>query len=238
MDNTAQPPEDDDIQTQRDIDEVFSRANPNPDRVGCPPRDELIALAARRLPIGSPGYEHLSKCSPCYREFRALQEQLKQAAAAPAARSRRWALAAVAAAVVLVATAGAWWLTNSERRPDEAKVESLPTTALARAEVDLRPFTVTRSDQPSEPATAIQLPATLVDITILFPVGAEPGDYDVRLLDSAKQSRGDATGKAAIENYLTTMRVRLDLRQLPEGPYQLAVRRQGDSWREYPLAIR
>lgn len=236
MANTAQPPEDDDVQTQRDIDEVFSRANPNPGRAGCPSRDELIALAARRLPIGSAGYEHLGKCSPCYREFRALQGQLKQAPPLLAAPSRRWALAA-AAAVLVAAMAGAWWLTRSERGPDEATVASLPTTAPARAEVDLRPFTVTRSDRPSEPATNLQLPVSVVDVTILFPVGAEPGDYDVQLLDAGGRVRSDVTGNATIENFVTTLRVRMDLRQVTKGQYQLAVRRQGDSWRMFPVAL-
>lgn len=73
MADTPQAPENDDQQTQRAIDEVFGSANPNPERVGCLSQDELKALAERRLPIGAPGYEHLTKCSPCYREFRALQ---------------------------------------------------------------------------------------------------------------------------------------------------------------------
>ena len=56
-----------------ELDEVLGRANPNPDRMGCPPRETLIALARRAQPIGDPAYEHLLKCSPCYREFRSLQ---------------------------------------------------------------------------------------------------------------------------------------------------------------------
>jgi hypothetical protein len=67
MANTPQSADNDDLQFQRDIDEVFSRANPNPDRIGCPPRDTLVRLARRQQPIGDPAYEHLAKCSPCYR---------------------------------------------------------------------------------------------------------------------------------------------------------------------------
>jgi glycyl-tRNA synthetase alpha subunit len=43
-------------------------------------RSALFAAAARRLgsrrerPIGHPAYEHVAKCSHCYREFRALQQ--------------------------------------------------------------------------------------------------------------------------------------------------------------------
>ena len=57
-----------------EIDEVFGRGKPNPDRIGCPPHDVLVALARRERPIGDPAYDHLSECSPCYLEVRALKE--------------------------------------------------------------------------------------------------------------------------------------------------------------------
>jgi hypothetical protein len=37
-----------------EIDEVFGRGNPNPDRIGCPPHDVLVALARRERPIDPP----------------------------------------------------------------------------------------------------------------------------------------------------------------------------------------
>lgn len=59
-----------DVTLGDDIDEVLSWANPNPERVGCPSRETLMALPSRELPIGDPAYEHLLKCSACYREFK------------------------------------------------------------------------------------------------------------------------------------------------------------------------
>jgi hypothetical protein len=56
-----------------ELDRVLAHANPNAQRIGCPPRDVLAALAARRQPLNAPGYEHLLECSECYREFRVLQ---------------------------------------------------------------------------------------------------------------------------------------------------------------------
>lgn len=232
MANTPQSPGNDDVQSQRDIDEVFSRANPNPDRVGCPSREELAALAARRLPIDSPGYEHLGKCSPCYREFRALQQQPSASVASPGSR---WVPALVAALIVVVG--GAWWLTRDAGRSG-TPTDSVSSMAALRAELDLRPFSVTRSDQPTSEPAAVALPTGVVDVTLLLPVGAEAGTYDVQLLDSELRSRADATGTAAIVNYVTTLRVRLDLHQLTPGQYQLAVRRQGDSWRMFPVTLR
>jgi hypothetical protein len=63
----------DDRKFKDDLDELLSRANPNPSRIGCLTRDSLLALAARAQPLGDPGYEHLLKCSECYREFRRFQ---------------------------------------------------------------------------------------------------------------------------------------------------------------------
>ena len=49
---------------------VFVSVNPNPERVGCRSEAELIELANRRRPMGDPGYQHISYCSPCYRRAR------------------------------------------------------------------------------------------------------------------------------------------------------------------------
>lgn len=76
MAHSSQPPDADDVRFGHDIDEILTRANPNAERVGCPPRETLVGLARRELPLGDPGYGHLLKCSPCYREFRALQQGL------------------------------------------------------------------------------------------------------------------------------------------------------------------
>lgn len=56
-----------------EIDRVLAHANPNPQRIGCLPREVLGSLASRRQPLNAPGYEHLLECSECYREFRAFQ---------------------------------------------------------------------------------------------------------------------------------------------------------------------
>lgn len=83
----------------------------------------------------------------------------------------------------------------------------------------------------------VSLPRGSADLVILLPVGAEPGSSDVQLLDSDLRSQADAKGTAAIEDFVTTLRVRMDLGQLEIGRYQLAVRREGDSWRMFPAVL-
>jgi hypothetical protein len=60
--------------TENEMDILLGLAHPNPARVGCPSEDLLGVLARRERPIGDPAYEHLGKCSQCYRELRALQQ--------------------------------------------------------------------------------------------------------------------------------------------------------------------
>jgi hypothetical protein len=83
-----------------EIDEVFGRANPNPERIGCPPHDVLVALARKHRPIGDRAYDHLGECSPCYLEVRGLKEA--------GDRRQRRRLTWAAAAFVLVASVAVW----------------------------------------------------------------------------------------------------------------------------------
>ena len=48
MAQAGQPPDDDEVRVGDDIDEVLSRANPNPERIGCPPRETLIGAGSAR----------------------------------------------------------------------------------------------------------------------------------------------------------------------------------------------
>src|SRR5262249_49702490 len=132
-------PDREDLRDGDEIDDVLSRANPNPTREGCPPQATLIALARRTQPIDDPAYEHLVQCSPCYREFRALQQGHAAQPAPVATRtraSRAWLLPAAAA--VLVALAGVWWFTRGETQTPETTVASDTRAAPVQAQLDLR----------------------------------------------------------------------------------------------------
>src|SRR5688572_22514029 len=125
MANQAQP-DSSDSSSKDDIDEILERANPNPERVGCPPRDVLVTLARRTRPIGDPAYEHLVKCSPCYREFRRLQQTGLSRGYAPGVRAR-WI---AAAAVLAVLVGGGWYLISQPQNAGRSAVlsEQLSTT--------------------------------------------------------------------------------------------------------------
>ena len=212
-----------DRQPADEIDELFGRANPNPDRVGCPPRDVLIALSRRELPIGDVGYEHLTTCSPCYLEVRALQEADKERR-----RQRMFGLVwrtAAAAAVVLVAVTAAWFFFVGRRATE------------LRVELDLRPYALTRSESQTADRPPLVLPRARVALTLLLPVGSEAGAYEVQILDTGLKPRASAAGDAEVRNFVTTLRTALDLQSLSPGRYQLAIRRDGEERQLFPRRL-
>lgn len=238
MAERSQPGDDDVVRGGDDLDEVLSRANPNPERSGCPPRDTLMGLARRTHALGDPAYEHLVKCSPCYREFRALQQERSTIPVTPATRSgSRW-MAAAAIVLLTAGLAGTWfYVVNRAVPPVRTSDSPLPPTEVRTTELDLRKFAVTRSQQGEADTAPVTLPVGLVELKLLMPVGSEPGTYDIQLLDANLESKASARAAGEIRDYVTTIGARLDLRALPPGPYQLAVRREGDDWRLFPARV-
>jgi hypothetical protein len=142
----------------------------------------------------------------------------------------------MAASIVLALAAG-WWLIGRQASVPEPQTVAVAPSVQLRAEVDLRRFAVLRSEQTQSDTEPVFLPRGSADLVILLPTGSEPGPYDVQLLDGDLRSRADAKGTATIEDFVTTLRVRMDLGQLAVGRYQLAVRREADSWRMFPAVV-
>ena len=222
------------FQIENEMDLLLGRAHPNPTREGCPPRDLLVSLSRRELPIGDPAYEHFSKCSPCYQELRALQQA---DAAGLKATLKRKRLAYAAAAVLVLAVAGSWF---ALRRAGDGDRLAQPTnsTAPQSARLDLRPLAVTRSEEQRVAAAPLVVPRGRVNATILLPVGSSPGEYDVRILDADLRARATARGSAEIRNYITTLEAVIDVSALETGDYQLTLRRDGSEWQMFPLRVR
>ena len=223
------------FKAENEIDLVLGNANPNPERLGCPPRDVLTALARRERPIEDPAYDHLIKCSPCYREVRALQQM--PVVRASAVSSRTWL--AAAAAVVVVAIGAALFFASRSNRPTagtEVTSGQSPQEELS-AQLDLRKYTVVRGDEKPQELEPLLLPIGRVNATILLPVGSDTGEYEVQVLDSELRSRLATAGAAELREHVTTLQAMLDLSALTPGSYQLAVRRHDETWRMFPLRV-
>jgi hypothetical protein len=216
-----------------EMDLLFARANPNPTRLGCPSTDVLKALSRKERSITDPGYEHLAQCSPCYREFRGFQQADARARVVAAQARRRWLLAAAAA--ILIVGVGSWAALRRNGAPPTAT--STNSSLMQTARLDLRPFSVTRGTERRQEPDPVVLPRGRISATILLPVGAEPGEYEVRLLDQDLTVRASSAGSAAIRNYVTTLEATLDGSSISSGRYQLGIRRVGGDWQMFPVTL-
>jgi hypothetical protein len=217
--------------SEDEFDRFFGSASPNPDRVGCPPTNVLQALARKERRIDDPAYEHLENCSPCYREFRRLQQQR------PSIVSRR--LLAVAALIAVVLAGAVIYFFNmrsggfGDRTPTIAKNPS----AKPRAVLDLRPIIVTRGQKQAPNNEPLRLSRTDLSLDVLLPVGLEPGQYELRLVDENLQSVLSRETVSTMENQVATIHTSVDLRNVKPGSYHLAIRRPREEWHIYSLRI-
>lgn len=214
-----------------ELDDVLRGAHPNPTREGCPPREMLVALSRRERPIDDPAWEHLLECSPCYAEVRDMQRA--HVIASRVAARRRWWMAAAAAAVLVVA-AGVWWIVAGRGIPPTVPASAAPL----QVTLDLRPYAATRSTDTPDAPPPLELPRGIMELTLLLPVGSEPGSYDVQVLDSERRSVASAQGEATIREFVTTLLVKVDLADVAPADCELAVRRDGDGWHMFPAAVR
>ena len=219
------------------VQDMALSAYPNPDRIGCPGHAALEEVAS--LPLSSRhelSQTHINRCSECLREL--LEIRRRNYRQRMRRRRKRWIVTACAASIILAAGIMLMVRRQATSGPSpqiQSKAEIQPE--LSRV-VDLRLFTVERSDRPATAAPPpILLPASPVQTTIYLPVGVEPSAYEIRILDSELRTRANASGDAKLENYQAVIRLRLDLGGLTPGRYTLLMRRPGEDWREFPLII-
>lgn len=217
MPNSGQPPNQK-FEAQDELDYLFANASPNPNREGCPSRDELVRVSRLETPIGDAAYAHIMRCSPCFREMRALQQ-----AGATRRRTPIWAIAA--AAVVALIVGASWWMAGSSR-----------DASLVAVTIDLRPFAVMRGDTQSPPPAPVVIPRARLDATIVLPLGADAGSYELQVRDT-DAVRAVSSGVADFRDSVTALRVKLNTTEVPAGAYRLEVRRVGGEWLTIPARL-
>jgi hypothetical protein len=194
---------------------------PNPERAGCPGRDVLKRIASHDMPLteAEKWLDHLTSCSPCYRDF----SQLKNAQ--ELRRRRMWL--AIAAGILLCASLGGWALVRWHNG----------TQTVQTATLDLRDWSVARGAEPNPNLPSVEINRKASSLTILLPVGSAAGAYEICIVTRSGNSVLTASGTAELENGITRLQVAAHLRSVSPGSYVLQIRTDGLGWNSYPLIL-
>lgn len=220
---------------KRQLQQTILTEYPNPERKGCPGEGVLRELAARYLDDSvesDPNWQHITHCSPCYREFLDIRAEMKRAA-----RAKRLGMGAGLAALAALLIGGLWYVTQrsgptSPERPQIAELVYRPRV------VDLEGWSSTRSEDGREPPKPIQLGRGPEELTIRLPFASRPGRYEVQLLKAVDQPLVSTSGEAQVTDGATVLKTRVDLSKFVPGKYLLGVRRLPADWTFYPSEIR
>src|SRR5262249_15149166 len=140
----------------------------------------LRSVSRRHLPIRDVYWEHITHCSPCFQEFLQFRTDLTTSRKRLVRRNRLL----LGTGVVAVAIAGLFGL------PAPHHLCPPTLTAETVSNIDMRPFSVTRGDSDNPLPTgqyAGILRRTRSQLNVILPIGAEEGNYEVRLMDNNRR---------------------------------------------------
>jgi len=222
-------------------------AFPNPTRDGCPSRSSLRAMANRdrRLTLKDLPVSHVVSCSNCFREYTSFRRMsilvrgIKITAAALVILAA--ALVAGRFALNYAGRRGEPSLSHKQRTAPEspaANKQRPPLIAPLPIQIDLASFSPTRGDDTNDDSRhAIHLPQKLLRANLLLPVGLEPGEYAIRLQNSAGTILIDKSAVGHMKDGITSVEVDIDLIDAGRGNFTLMIRPPGLSWRRFPVVI-
>lgn len=195
---------------------------PNPERAGCPNAQLLKGIAFHEVPLAQaePWLEHLTSCSPCYRDLSQFRESYR--------RRRNRILLATAAAILVAASISGWALLHKQNE------NLLAQTAV----LDLRNRSVPRGAQGNSNEEPLELSRTASKLTILLPLGSSEGFYELRIATLSGESLVESRGSAKLKDGVTSLQLALGLASLRPGTYLLQMRRPELGWESYRVVLR
>jgi hypothetical protein len=222
-------------------------AYPNPTRTGCPDAATLKAMAKRDrgVAIRETPISHIVSCSPCFNEY------IRYRRAAIAFRGLQWAAAIVLITAATLTSTRLMHFRNSRQAPatttektHSTPAEVPPSLASAtpqppsKVEVNLALFSTTRGNDSEKSRQEIHLPAKAVHVLFLLPTGMEPGEYSVRLLNSAGSVKVQRRVNVQLSSGVGAFALDLEFKPSEVGRgWRFMIRQPGFSWRSYPVVI-
>ena len=211
----------------------FSTAFPNPNRVGCPGKEMLRAIAFRTMERSKAKEwdSHLMQCSPCFVEYVAIRDQAR--------RIQRIRRLATAAAIVIVSV-GLWFAFKSKilHTPSNGQIADHGAAETYQPKLaDLRDLAPLRGVEGKTPVP-VDLTRSHLALTLYLPTGSEPGQYEVEVAEQLDQPLATASGSATLQNGIAVLSVKLNLASVHPGLYLLAVRQAGRTWAPYTVLLK
>lgn len=196
---------------------------PNPERVGCPGTDVLKRIASHRMPLSEADkwLDHLGSCSPCYGDFKRLQE-------AHESRRRRMVLA-VAAGILLAVTVTGWAVLHKRN-------ENLMTQTPV---LDLRDRSIARGAEANPAEPPLEISRRVPHLKIYLPLGSSDGQYGVRILGSQDRILFSTNGTASHQQGIISLSIDMNLSSANPDLYVLQLQKAGSGeWASYPLRVK
>ena len=182
----------------------------------------MAAIASHRVPLKQAEVylDHLTSCSPCYREFLQLRDTSRR-------RHRMGIFLVSAAAILTVAALAIWAEMYGHSRPQ----------LVQNVVLDLRNRSISRGVQPTdtEPIELLRHPSHL---EIYLPLGSSEGEYQLHITDDKGRPMFSGTGTARTKGGVTALSVDVNLSSANPGLYTLQVQKVGAAWTSYPLRMR
>jgi hypothetical protein len=193
----------------------------NPDRAGCPGADVLKRIASHEMPLteAEKWLDHLTSCSPCYRDFSELQAGYR--------RRRMQAVLAIAASILIIIGVASWALFFKPKGPPVAQT----------AVLDLRNRSVPRGGEMNPDQQPLEVSRTVRRLIVYLPLGSAEGPYEMRITTTTG-SAVRASGVAFLKDGITSIEAVVDLSSASPGQYVFQVRRSDSEWNSYPLMLR
>ena len=195
---------------------------PNPDRAGCPGSDVLRKIASHELPLpeAEKWLDHLTSCSPCYRDFIELQAGYRH--------RRMQTILAIAASILIVVSVAGWALFFKQKGP--AGVQS--------AVLDLRNRSVPRGSEANPGEQPLEVSREVNRLNLYLPLGSAEGPYELRIATTTGSAIFTTNGVASLKDGVTSIEAAVDLSSASSGRYVLQIRRPTSEWNSYPLLLR
>jgi hypothetical protein len=143
-----------------------------------------------------------------------------------------------AAAALLCVVAGAVWYSNRSPEKSIAPIVAQSNVKLPSTILDLRPFATVRSEESPNGSSPLAMSRSRQNVVLVLPVASAEGEYALKLLDGNLAPQMTSAPVAKLADGVTSISTELDLTRIPAGRYTLALKREPEDWRYFPLQVR